>query len=254
MARRADLEIFADRHGLLMMSIADLIRYRRRTEQLVERVDDAFIPTEWGSFRCVAFRSTLDGADHLAFVRGDVVGGDVLVRVHHECVTGDVFGSQRCDCGPQLRSALRRIAHEERGVVVYLRGNEGRSIDVGGDVGRGRRRGRAWTRAGRQPRVRHRRPDPRGPRRHLDAAHDQQHGQIQRPRRATGCRSPSGCRSRSRPTRTTSRTCGPSATSSGTSSKWIRGRRRKGRRIGSSPTSTAPACASVSPPAASTTT
>jgi 3,4-dihydroxy 2-butanone 4-phosphate synthase / GTP cyclohydrolase II len=131
MARRPDLETFAARHGLLMMSIADLIRYRRRTEQLVDRIDETVLPTEWGLFRCVRFRSRLDGTEHLAFVRGDVSGADgVLVRVHSECVAGDVFGSHRCDCGPQLRAALRRIAHDDRGVIVYLRGQEGRSIDA----------------------------------------------------------------------------------------------------------------------------
>jgi 3,4-dihydroxy 2-butanone 4-phosphate synthase / GTP cyclohydrolase II len=134
MARRPDLETFAARHDLLMMSIADLIRYRRRTEQLVDRVDETVLPTEWGLFRCVRFRSHLDGTEHLAFVRGDVAGVDgVLVRVHSECVAGDVFGSHRCDCGPQLRAALRRIANEDRGVIVYLRGQEGRSIDAGSD-------------------------------------------------------------------------------------------------------------------------
>ncbi len=135
MARRADLETFAARHGLFMISIAELIRYRRRTEQLVERVDESIIPTEWGPFRCVSFRSRLDGVEHLAFVRGDVAGVDgVLVRVHSECIAGDVFGSHRCDCGPQLRAALRRIAREDRGVIVYLRGQEGRSIDAGREV------------------------------------------------------------------------------------------------------------------------
>jgi 3,4-dihydroxy 2-butanone 4-phosphate synthase / GTP cyclohydrolase II len=131
MARRGDLETFAAHHGLVMISIAELIRYRRRTEQLVERVDEAIIPTEWGTFRCVSFRSRLDAVEHLAFVRGEVANGDgVLVRVHSECIAGDVFGSHRCDCGPQLRAALRRIAREDRGVIVYLRGQEGRSIDA----------------------------------------------------------------------------------------------------------------------------
>jgi 3,4-dihydroxy 2-butanone 4-phosphate synthase/GTP cyclohydrolase II len=134
MARRPALEAFAARHGLVMASIADLIRYRRRTEQLVDRIDETMLPTEWGLFRCVRFRSHLDGAEHLAFVRGDVAGGEgVLVRVHSECVAGDVFGSHRCDCGPQLRAALRRIAHDDRGVIVYLRGQEGRTIDAGSD-------------------------------------------------------------------------------------------------------------------------
>src|SRR5215213_194217 len=107
MARRPDLETFAARHGLVMMSIADLIRYRRRTEQLVDRIDETVLPTEWGLFRSVRFRSRLDGTEHLAFVRGDVEGVDgVLVRVDSECVAGDVFGSHRCDCRPQLQAAL----------------------------------------------------------------------------------------------------------------------------------------------------
>jgi 3,4-dihydroxy 2-butanone 4-phosphate synthase/GTP cyclohydrolase II len=132
MARRADLDAFAARHGLLVMSIADLIHHRHRTEHLVTPVGDAVIPTEWGPFRAVAFRSELDGAEHLAFVRGDVASTDgVLVRVHSECVLGDVFASHACDCGPQLRAALRRVAAEDCGVVVYLRGHEGRDVELG---------------------------------------------------------------------------------------------------------------------------
>jgi 3,4-dihydroxy 2-butanone 4-phosphate synthase/GTP cyclohydrolase II len=132
MARRADLDAFAARHGLLIMSIADLIQHRHRTEHLVTRVGEAVIPTEWGPFRGIAFRSELDGAEHLAFVRGDVAANaGVLVRVHSECVFGDVFASYACDCGPQLRAALRRIAAEDCGVVVYLRGHEGRAVELG---------------------------------------------------------------------------------------------------------------------------
>jgi 3,4-dihydroxy 2-butanone 4-phosphate synthase/GTP cyclohydrolase II len=132
MARRSDLDAFALRHGLLVMSIADLIEHRHRTEHLVAPVGDAVIPTEWGPFRGIAFRSVLDGAEHLAFVRGDVAAkAGVLVRVHSECVFGDVFASYACDCGPQLRAALRRIAAEECGVVVYLRGHEGRAVALG---------------------------------------------------------------------------------------------------------------------------
>jgi 3,4-dihydroxy 2-butanone 4-phosphate synthase/GTP cyclohydrolase II len=131
MARLGDLRRFCDEHGLLLSSIADLIAYRRRHEKLIERVADATVPTEWGVFTCVAYRSTLDGTEHLAFVRGDVSGEEPsLVRVHSECLTGDVFASRRCDCGPQLHAAMAAIAAAGRGVVVYLRGHEGRGIGV----------------------------------------------------------------------------------------------------------------------------
>ncbi|MGH9114836.1 MAG: bifunctional 3,4-dihydroxy-2-butanone-4-phosphate synthase/GTP cyclohydrolase II [Acidimicrobiales bacterium] len=131
MARRDDLETFAERHHLPLVSIADLVRYRRQTERLVVRTADARLPTEFGEFRCVAYQGVLDGETHLAFVMGEPAGQrDVLVRVHSECLTGDVFGSRRCDCGAQLRFALRRIADEGLGVVVYLRGHEGRGIGI----------------------------------------------------------------------------------------------------------------------------
>ena len=132
MARLADLERFAAAHDLPIISIADLIRYRRHHEQLVRRVAEATLPTAEGPFRAVVYESVLDGEQHLALVLGDVSGkDDVLVRVHSECLTGDVFGSLRCDCGQQLAAALRRIAEEEMGVVVYLRGQEGRGIGLG---------------------------------------------------------------------------------------------------------------------------
>ena len=132
MARVPELERFADEHGLLMISIADLVRYRRQNEKLVRRITEARLPTEWGDFTCYAYESTLDGTEHLAFVRGAVQGeDDVLVRVHSECLTGDVFGSLRCDCGPQLAESMQRIAKEGIGVVVYLRGHEGRGIGIG---------------------------------------------------------------------------------------------------------------------------
>jgi 3,4-dihydroxy 2-butanone 4-phosphate synthase / GTP cyclohydrolase II len=132
MARVPELERFADEHGLLLISIADLVRHRRQTEKLVKRVAEARIPTQWGDFTCYAYESELDGQQHLAFVRGAVQGRDnVLVRVHSECLTGDVFGSLRCDCGPQLDESMRRIAEEGLGVVVYLRGHEGRGIGIG---------------------------------------------------------------------------------------------------------------------------
>jgi 3,4-dihydroxy 2-butanone 4-phosphate synthase/GTP cyclohydrolase II len=131
MARAPELERFSDEHGLLLISIADLIRYRRQTEKLVRRIAEARIPTEWGDFTCYAYESVLEGEQHVAFVRGAVQGQpNVLVRVHSECLTGDVFGSLKCDCGPQLEAAMKRIAEEELGVVVYLRGHEGRGIGI----------------------------------------------------------------------------------------------------------------------------
>ena len=132
MARVPELERFAEQHGLLLISIADMIRYRRKTEKLVKRVAEARIPTEWGDFACYVYESTLDGEEHVALVRGNVSGeDDVLVRVHSECLTGDAFGSLRCDCGPQLHKAMAQIAAEDQGVVVYLRGHEGRGIGIG---------------------------------------------------------------------------------------------------------------------------
>jgi 3,4-dihydroxy 2-butanone 4-phosphate synthase / GTP cyclohydrolase II len=132
MARLPELERFAEEHGLVLISIADLIRHRRQTEKLVRRVAEARIPTEWGEFTCYAYESVLDGEHHIAFVTGAVQGQDnVLVRVHSECLTGDVFGSLRCDCGLQLQAAMKQVADEGMGVVVYLRGHEGRGIGIG---------------------------------------------------------------------------------------------------------------------------
>jgi 3,4-dihydroxy 2-butanone 4-phosphate synthase/GTP cyclohydrolase II len=131
MARRDDLEEFAARHDLLLITIADLIRYRRRTERLVRQTAEARVPTEYGDFRCIAYASVLNEDTHLAFVMGEPAGKqDVLVRVHSECLTGDVFGSRRCDCGAQLHSALRTIAEAGTGAVIYLRGHEGRGIGI----------------------------------------------------------------------------------------------------------------------------
>lgn len=130
MARLPELERFCDEHGLLLSSIAELVAYRRHHERLVEQMGSASVPTEWGTFTCVAYRSTIDGIEHLAFVKGEVGDEPVLTRVHSECLTGDVFGSRRCDCGPQLAAAMARIAEEGRGVVVYLRGHEGRGIGI----------------------------------------------------------------------------------------------------------------------------
>jgi 3,4-dihydroxy 2-butanone 4-phosphate synthase/GTP cyclohydrolase II len=132
MARVPELEKFAEKHGLLMISIADLIRYRRQNEKLVRRIAEARIPTQWGDFTCYAYESLLDGEQHVAMVKGTVAGeADVLVRVHSECLTGDVFGSYRCDCGVQLDSAMQLIADAGHGAVVYLRGHEGRGIGIG---------------------------------------------------------------------------------------------------------------------------
>jgi 3,4-dihydroxy 2-butanone 4-phosphate synthase/GTP cyclohydrolase II len=131
MARLPELERFAATHGLLLVTIADLIRYRRQSEKLVRRVAEARIPTQWGDFTCYVYESVLDGDQHLALVRGAVQGtGNVLVRVHSECLTGDVFGSLRCDCGLQLAAAIERVAEQDMGVVVYLRGHEGRGIGI----------------------------------------------------------------------------------------------------------------------------
>ena len=132
MARLPELEVFAARHELPIISIADLIRYRRHHEKLVRRIAEAALPTEHGSFQAFVFESVLDNEQHLALVYGDITGArDLLVRVHSECLTGDVMGSMRCDCGPQLHTALAKIAAEGAGVVVYLRGHEGRGIGLG---------------------------------------------------------------------------------------------------------------------------
>ncbi|GEE01653.1 riboflavin biosynthesis protein RibBA [Gordonia spumicola] len=132
MKRAPQLREFADEHGLSMISIEQLVRYRKRTETLVERLAVTRMPTAAGEFTAFAYRSAHDGVEHVALVRGDITGVEpVLTRVHSECLTGDVFGSRRCDCGPQLEESLRRIAREGRGVVVYLRGHEGRGIGLG---------------------------------------------------------------------------------------------------------------------------
>ncbi|MCV2488883.1 bifunctional 3,4-dihydroxy-2-butanone-4-phosphate synthase/GTP cyclohydrolase II [Geodermatophilus sp. YIM 151500] len=132
MARRPELLRFAAEHGLPIITIADLVEHRRRVDVLVERTGEARVPTPWGEFRCVSYRSVLDGTEHVAFTVGDVTGEEeLLVRVHSECLTGDIFRSLRCDCGPQLESAMARVAAAGRGAVVYLRGHEGRGIGLG---------------------------------------------------------------------------------------------------------------------------
>ncbi|MER6676173.1 bifunctional 3,4-dihydroxy-2-butanone-4-phosphate synthase/GTP cyclohydrolase II [Streptomyces sp. NPDC000983] len=131
MLRLPELIPFARKHGLTIISIEDLIAYRRSAEPTVRREAEVHLPTSHGTFTAYGYRSTVDGVEHVALVHGDIGDGrDVVVRVHSECLTGDVFGSQRCDCGPQLDTALDRIQDEGRGIVVYLRGHEGRGIGL----------------------------------------------------------------------------------------------------------------------------
>jgi 3,4-dihydroxy 2-butanone 4-phosphate synthase/GTP cyclohydrolase II len=130
MARRPELEAFAARHGLTFVTVAQLVAYRLQTERLVHRVAEARLPTELGDFTVIAYRNDVDKAEHVALVKGDVAGeANVLVRMHSKCLTGDVFGSQRCDCGPQLQAAMELVAREGRGVIVYL-DQEGRGIGL----------------------------------------------------------------------------------------------------------------------------
>jgi 3,4-dihydroxy 2-butanone 4-phosphate synthase / GTP cyclohydrolase II len=133
MLRLPALREFADEHGLALISIEQLIEHRRRTERLVTRAAETVIPNAYGEWRAYGYRSEIDGGEHLALVLGDIEaedGEDVLTRVHSECLTGDVFGSQRCDCGAQLDAAMAKIAEHGRGVVLYLRGHEGRGIGL----------------------------------------------------------------------------------------------------------------------------
>ncbi|GAA0935461.1 bifunctional 3,4-dihydroxy-2-butanone-4-phosphate synthase/GTP cyclohydrolase II [Pseudonocardia zijingensis] len=138
MARRADLAAFAAEHRLVSVTVAELVRYRRLTETLVRREASGRVPSAHGEFTAITYRTTIDGQEHVALVLGDVdqerrPGSErspVLVRVHSECLTGDVFGSRRCDCGDQLELAVRQIGEAGRGVIVYLRGHEGRGIGL----------------------------------------------------------------------------------------------------------------------------
>jgi 3,4-dihydroxy 2-butanone 4-phosphate synthase/GTP cyclohydrolase II len=134
MARVPDLTVFARRHKLLMITIADLINYRMRTEALVKRIASASLPTEHGEFRVIAYESPVDRETHVALVKGEVGDGEnIVVRVHSRCLTGDVFHSARCDCGPQLDAAMERIAKEGRGVLLYLN-QEGRGIGLANKI------------------------------------------------------------------------------------------------------------------------
>ena len=131
MARLPELRRVAKEHGMRLISIADLIEYRRRREVLVAKLAEASIPTPYGTFRSFAYESTVDGRTHVALVLGEIGDGSgVLTRVHSECLTGDVFGSLRCDCGAQLERAMAMIGEEGRGVVLYVRGHEGRAIGL----------------------------------------------------------------------------------------------------------------------------
>src|SRR5436309_8935556 len=130
MARVGDLVPYCERHGLKMITVADLVEYRRRHEKLVERTTSVRLPTAYGEFTAIAFREKLTGKHHVALVKGDVAGAqDVLVRVHSECLTGDVFHSLRCDCGEQLQQALLQLGREDRGVLLYM-AQEGRGIGL----------------------------------------------------------------------------------------------------------------------------
>ena len=134
MARRPQLERFATEHRLRFVTVADIVAYRLRTERLVRRVAEATLPTEYGSFRVIAYENQIDHREHVALVRGEVAGKrNVLVRMHSECLTGDVFHSLRCDCGAQLHAAMRRIHEQGEGAIVYLR-QEGRGIGLGNKI------------------------------------------------------------------------------------------------------------------------
>ncbi|MBO2452444.1 bifunctional 3,4-dihydroxy-2-butanone-4-phosphate synthase/GTP cyclohydrolase II [Actinomadura barringtoniae] len=131
MARLPELQVFAKEHGLKLISIEQLVEYRKRTEPMVERVVETRLPNRFGTWRAVGFSSAIDGGEHIALVYGDLGDGeDVLIRAHSECLTGDVLHSERCDCGTQLDAAMERIAAEGRGVILYLRGHEGRGIGL----------------------------------------------------------------------------------------------------------------------------
>lgn len=132
MMRLPELKEFAKQHHIPIITVADIVRYRHRREKLVTRISQARLPTAYGDFTAFVYESKLDNMQHMALVKGEVSGkSDILVRVHSECLTGDVFGSKRCDCGSQLDYAMKKIAQEGHGVIVYLRGHEGRGIGLG---------------------------------------------------------------------------------------------------------------------------
>ncbi len=134
MARVPELIEFAKKHNLKMISIEELIKYRRKTEKLVRRVSTAKLPTEWGTFTIYGYENDIDGKEHVAIVKGDLTGKEhVLIRVHSECLTGDVFGSRRCDCGDQLHAAMKMIEEEGAGAIIYLR-QEGRGIGLNNKI------------------------------------------------------------------------------------------------------------------------
>lgn len=133
MARAEELRRFCDKHDLALISIEQLIEYRRHNEHLIERVVETKLPTDYGEFRAIGYRSLIDGVEHVALVVGDVSsndGQDVFVRVHSECLTGDALGSRRCDCGQQLHNSMRMVHEAGRGVILYMRGHEGRGIGL----------------------------------------------------------------------------------------------------------------------------
>jgi 3,4-dihydroxy 2-butanone 4-phosphate synthase / GTP cyclohydrolase II len=131
MARLPELQVFAKQHDLKLISIEQLVEYRKRTEKMVERIVETRLPNKFGMWRAIGYASSVDGGEHLALVYGDLGDGtDVLVRAHSECLTGDVLHSERCDCGTQLDSAMEAISEEGRGIVLYLRGHEGRGIGL----------------------------------------------------------------------------------------------------------------------------
>ena len=135
MARLPELMEFAKKHNLKIITIADLVQYRLKKEKLVEKVAEAFLPTKFGTFKIHAYRNKLDGMEHVALTMGEIKPDEpVLVRVHSECLTGDVFGSLRCDCQSQLHKAMEMIAKEGKGVLVYMRGHEGRGIGIGNKI------------------------------------------------------------------------------------------------------------------------
>ncbi|TDU73080.1 3,4-dihydroxy 2-butanone 4-phosphate synthase/GTP cyclohydrolase II [Prosthecobacter fusiformis] len=135
MARMPDLQKFAKKHKLKICSIADLIAFRRRSEKLVEKIEEVDMPTDFGVFKLHLYKSSLDGVHHIALVMGDIdAKTPTLVRVHSECLTGDIFASRRCDCGSQLHAAMSKVAEAGRGIIIYMRGHEGRGIGLHGKI------------------------------------------------------------------------------------------------------------------------